>query len=70
MKGTCAFNKSYFHIIPAELSCEGLRNTKKILDNIHAKYIRTIYFKASKYRFRNDFIEINNRLVLIFVKVL
>ena len=47
-KGICAFNKSCFYIILAELLYKGLRNTKKILDNTHARYIRTIYFKASK----------------------
>jgi hypothetical protein len=70
IKGTCAFNKSCFCIIPAELLYEGLRNTKKILNNTHARYIYTIYFKVSKCRFRDDFIEINNCFVLILVKVL
>ena len=48
IKGTCAFNKSCFYIILAKLLYKGLYNTKKILDNIHARYIRTIYFKAYK----------------------
>ena len=69
-KGTCAFNKNCFRIIPAELSCEGLHNTEKILDNTHARYIRTIYFKACERRFRDDLTEINNRLVLILAKAL
>jgi hypothetical protein len=69
-KGTCAFNKSCFRIIPAELSCEGLRNTEKILDNTHARHIYTIYFKVSKRRSKDNLTEINNRLVLILTKVL
>jgi len=70
VKGTCAFNKSCFHIIPAELLCKGLYNTKKILNNTHARYIRTIYFKACKRRFGDNLIEINNRIVLILVEAL
>ena len=69
-KGTCAFNKSCFYIIPAELLYKGLRNTEKILDNTYARYIRTIYFKACKRRFGDDFIEINNRIVLILTEAL
>jgi len=34
IKSTCAFNKSCFYIILAELLYKGLRNIKKILDNI------------------------------------
>ena len=48
VKGIYAFNKSCFCIIPVELLCEGLCNTKKILNNIYARYIYTICFKASK----------------------
>ncbi len=70
IKGICAFNKSCFYIIPAELLCEGLCNTKKILDNPHARYIYTIYFKACERQFKDDFIEINNYLVSILVKAL
>jgi hypothetical protein len=69
-KGIYAFNKSCFYIIPAELLYKGLRNTKKILDNIYARYIRTIYFKVSKRRSKDNLIEINNCLVLILIKVL
>ena len=69
-KGIYAFNKSCFRIIPAELLCEGLRNTEKILDNTYARHIYTIYFKACKCQFRDNFIEINNYLISILVKAL
>ena len=70
IKGICTFNKSCFYIILIELLCKGLRNTEKILDNTYARHIRTIYFKACKRRFRDNLIEINNRLVLILIKAL
>ena len=70
IKGTCAFNKSCFYIILAKLLYKGLYNTKKILDNTHARYIYTIYFKAYKRRFRDNLTEINNHLILILVKAL
>ena len=69
-KSTYAFNKSCFYIIPAKLSCKGLRNTEKILDNTYARHIYTIYFKACKCQFRDNFMEINNYLVSILTKAL
>ena len=70
MKGTYAFNKSCFYIIPVKLLYKGLRNTKKILNNIYTKYIHIICFKVSKYQFRDNFTEINNCFILILIKVL
>ena len=69
-KGIDAFDKEYFRILPAELSCEGLHNTEEILNDANALYIRTICFKASWRRYRDSFEEIHSRLDSILTKAL